>query len=113
MGPKIAQWASIGRGYYRYILADRYDGVCDKDGCDFNHWRMGDRTYYGPGSDFQVDSTRPLTLVTQFITDDGTDTGELVEMRRIYISTSTYGKIIANNVANIPGLTSFNEIKLY
>ena len=26
---------------WTYYL-QRYDGVCDKDGCDFNSWRMGD-----------------------------------------------------------------------
>ncbi len=46
----------------------RYDGLCDKDGCDLNSWRMGDRTFFGPGSNFKVDSTKPMTVVTQFIT---------------------------------------------
>eukprot|EP00091_Calanus_sinicus_P009334 TRINITY_DN2187_c0_g1_i6.p1 TRINITY_DN2187_c0_g1~~TRINITY_DN2187_c0_g1_i6.p1 ORF type:complete len:539 (+),score=164.76 TRINITY_DN2187_c0_g1_i6:266-1882(+) len=86
---------------------NRYDGVCDKDGCDFNHWRMGDETFYGPGSNFKVDSTKPLTLVTQFITDDGTDNGNLVEMRRIYLQN---GNIIANNVANIPGMQAWDSV---
>merc|ERR1712002_369238 len=27
---------------------ERYDGVCDKDGCDFNAWRLGDKTFFGP-----------------------------------------------------------------
>ena len=27
----------------------RYNGVCDKDGCDFHSWRLGDRNYLGPG----------------------------------------------------------------
>jgi len=86
---------------------NRYDGVCDKDGCDFNHWRMGDPTYYGPGSSFKVDSTKPLTLVTQFITSDGTDTGDLTEMRRIYVQD---GKVIANNVANVPGMQQWDSV---
>merc|ERR1711931_26920 len=86
---------------------NRYDGVCDKDGCDFNHWRMGDQNYYGPGSSFTVDSTKPLTLVTQFITSDGTDTGDLTEMRRIYVQD---GKVIANNVANVPGMQQWDSV---
>ena len=32
----------------------RYEGVCDKDGCDFQNWRLGDRTFFGPGSQFKV-----------------------------------------------------------
>ena len=26
------------------IIVQRYDGVCDKDGCDFNTWRNGSAT---------------------------------------------------------------------
>ncbi|CAK4654122.1 unnamed protein product, partial [Aphanomyces euteiches] len=27
---------------------NRFDGVCDKDGCDFNPWRYNNHTFYGP-----------------------------------------------------------------
>jgi hypothetical protein len=37
------------------------------------------------GPSFQLDSTKPIRVVTQFITNDGTATGDLVEMRRFYI----------------------------
>merc|ERR1712215_41012 len=86
---------------------NRYDGVCDKDGCDFNHWRMGDTKYYGPGSGFTIDSTKPVTVVTQFITDDGTDSGNLAEMRRIYVQN---GNVIANSVANVPGMQARDSV---
>lgn len=26
---------------------DRYHGVCDKDGCDSNPFRLGNKTFYG------------------------------------------------------------------
>lgn len=64
--------------------AQRYSGVCDKDGGDFNPYRAGDTTFWGPGSGFAVDSSKPVTVVTQFVTADGTDTGDLVEIRRLY-----------------------------
>ena len=32
--------------------------------------------FFGPGSDFQIDSTKPVTVTTQFITADGTDHGK-------------------------------------
>jgi hypothetical protein len=54
--------------FIHFLLPFRYDGLCDKDGCDLNSWRMGDRTFFGPGSNFKVDSTKPMTVVTQFIT---------------------------------------------
>jgi cellulose 1,4-beta-cellobiosidase len=63
----------------------RFDGVCDKNGCDFNPYRVGAHDFYGPGPQFKLDSTKPMTVVTQFITTDGTDTGDLKEMRRFYV----------------------------
>ncbi len=35
-----------------------YNGVCDKDGCDFASYRLGDRSYYGNGGPFQVKSIK-------------------------------------------------------
>ena len=83
---------------------ERYDGLCDKDGCDFNSWRLGDQTFFGPGSNFAVNSEKPMTVVTQFITNDGTDNGDLVEIRRIYVQD---GKVIDNSFVALPGLFSF------
>jgi hypothetical protein len=62
---------------------DRYNGVCDKDGCDFNSYRMGDKEFIGRGK--AVDTTKKITVVTQFITADGTANGALSEIRRIYV----------------------------
>jgi len=64
---------------------ERYSGVCDKDGCDINPFRMGNRTFFGRGEEFSVNTLRPMTVVTQFLTHDGTDDGDLVEMRRFYV----------------------------
>merc|ERR1712002_78837 len=86
---------------------ERYDGICDKDGCDFNSWRLGDQTFFGPGSEFTVDTTKPMTVVTQFITSDGTDHGDLVEMRRIYVQD---GKVIQNSFSNLPGIDKVDSI---
>ncbi|KAJ7136673.1 glycosyl hydrolase family 7-domain-containing protein [Mycena epipterygia] len=76
------------------------DGVCDKDGCDFNSWRMGDQTFLGPG--MTVDTTQPITVVTQFITADNTTTGTLSEIRRIYVQN---GKVIQNSNTNLAGIS--------
>merc|ERR1711920_547918 len=35
----------------------RYEGVCDKDGCDFNSHRLGDHGFFGRHDGFVVDST--------------------------------------------------------
>merc|ERR1712117_591397 len=55
---------------------ERYDGVCDKDGCDYASFRLGDQSFWGPGS------------------------GELVEIRRKYVQN---GNVIENSVMNIDG----------
>jgi len=34
---------------------NRYNGVCDKDGCDINPYRNGVKDFYGPGK--TIDST--------------------------------------------------------
>ncbi|KAK4168137.1 putative endo-beta-1,4-glucanase celB [Cladorrhinum sp. PSN259] len=80
-------------------------GVCDKNGCGINTYGLGNPSFYGPG--LQVDTSRPFKLVTQFLTDDGTTTGTLTEIRRLYVQG---GKVIPNtaettnnNVKNIPG----------
>merc|ERR1712048_303018 len=73
--------------------AHRFEGVCDKNGCDFATNRMGDKSFYGRGSDHKLDSTKPMTVVTQFVTDDGTDDGKVNEIRRVYYQD---GKKIEN-----------------
>jgi len=63
----------------------RYDGVCDKDGCDINPYRMGNTDFYGRGEEYPVNTLKPMTVVTQFLTTDGTDSGDLSEIRRFYV----------------------------
>lgn len=43
----------------------RYGGHCDKDGCDLNPYRAGVLDFFGPG--MTVDTNKPFTVVTQFI----------------------------------------------
>ena len=71
--------------YLKIPFLKRFDGVCDKDGCDFASYRYGDQNYWGKGSGFTINTeTKKITVVTQFITHDGTDNGDLVEVRRFY-----------------------------
>ncbi|KAF3762714.1 family 7 glycoside hydrolase [Cryphonectria parasitica EP155] len=55
---------------------------CDKSGCGFNPYSQGYQDYWAPGG--TLDTTKPFTVTTQFITDDGTTTGTLTEIKRIY-----------------------------
>jgi cellulose 1,4-beta-cellobiosidase len=85
----------------------RFDGACDKNGCDFQTYRLGNTTFYGPGSNFELDSSKKMTVVTQFITSDGTDTGALVEIRRLYKQGS---KIIKTPSLAVNGKGSYNAL---
>ncbi|KAJ7748315.1 cellobiohydrolaseI [Mycena maculata] len=80
--------------------AERYDALCDKDGCDFNSWRMGNKTFLGPG--LTVDTSSPVTVVTQFLTSDNTTTGTLSEIRRIYVQN---GVVIQNSFTDLSGIS--------
>merc|ERR1712217_776610 len=71
-GPLRCEGKDCGDGG-GWTTGQRYEGKCDADGCDFNSYRMGDRNFYGAGSAFTVDTSRPFTIVTQFLTDDNTD----------------------------------------
>ncbi|KAI8981389.1 cellobiohydrolaseI [Trametes punicea] len=84
---------------------ERYDGICDKDGCDFNSFRMGNQTFLGPGK--IVDTNQKFTVVTQFLTNNNQSSGTLSEIRRLYVQN---GKVIANSKTNIPGMSTFDSI---
>ncbi|KAH9141954.1 hypothetical protein AeRB84_006134, partial [Aphanomyces euteiches] len=51
--------------------------------------------------------TKPITVVTQFITDDGTANGNLVEIKRHYVQN---GKKIDNAPINWAGIDPVNSI---
>ncbi|KAF2364173.1 Glycoside hydrolase family 7, partial [Trinorchestia longiramus] len=76
---------------------DYVNGVCDKTGCENSPSRQNNRLFLGYNETFTVDTNLPFTAVTQFITDDGTDSGALVEIRRIWYQN---GVEIPNPIAN-------------
>ena len=86
---------------------ERFQGVCDKDGCDLNTYRLGEKSFYGASGSFKVDTTKPVTVVTQFLTADGTDTGDLSEIRRFYLQD---GAVIPNSHATILGAGAGDSI---
>lgn len=80
------------------------DGVCDKDGCSWNPYRIGQPDYYGTGADFDVDTTKPFTVVTQFPADAD---GKLVAINRLYVQD---GEIIRAEVVNKEGLPEVDRL---
>jgi cellulose 1,4-beta-cellobiosidase len=63
---------------------------------------MGDKGFLGLGAGFTIDTSKKFTLVTQFISSDGTTSGTLKEIRRIYIQD---GKVYQNSQSQVAGLT--------
>ncbi|KAB5590491.1 1,4-beta-D-glucan cellobiohydrolase [Ceratobasidium theobromae] len=90
-------------GQTRCEGSDCQSGYCDPAGCDFNSFRMGNASFYGK----IVDPSQKMTIVTQFITADGTANGELSEIRRIYVQN---GQVIQNSKTQISGMDSFDSI---
>jgi len=60
---------------------DRFISPTDRDGCDLNAWRMGDQTFYGPGSQFQINTLQPFQVVTRFHAPNG----PLIGIEQFYV----------------------------
>merc|ERR1711988_87998 len=84
----------------------RFDGVCDKNRCDMQTFRLGNKNFFGKGSNFDIDTNQKVTVITQFITEDNTDNGALKEIRRHYIQG---GKVIQTPSSKV-GSGSFDSI---
>jgi len=81
--------------------SNRYGGVCDKDGCDNNPYRLGVTNFFGPG--MTVDTKQPFTVTTQFIAAGG----QLQEVRRIFKQN---GQVFQNPHSSFPSLTQYNSL---
>jgi cellulase len=82
-----------------------YDGICDENGCGWNPYRVNQTDYYGVGDDFDVDTSKPFTVVTQFPADP--TTGKLASIIRLYIQD---GVVIRSEVANKEGLPEIDHL---
>jgi len=78
---------------------DKAANKCDAAGCDYNEYRLGAAYFYGDGG-LSLDARKPFTVVTQFLTDDSKDTGDLSKIHQFYIQD---GKRIDNPVAGVGG----------
>lgn len=76
--------------------AERYNGHCDANGCDFNPYRMGVKDFYGEGK--TLDTSKPFTVVTQF---------ESQSLHQFFIQD---GQKIEMPNANHEGLPETNEV---
>ena len=81
--------------------ANNYKGVGDEYRCNYNAYRMGAHDSHEAGK--QVDTIKPFAVITQFVTSDGTSTGQLTQIKRVYIQGS---KVIANAAVNATGIVA-------
>jgi cellulose 1,4-beta-cellobiosidase len=102
-----AQHSCTGDSCGGTYSSDRYGGDCDPDGCDFNSYRQGNTTFYGPGAAFTLDTTQKVTVVTQFLTGSG---GGLSEIKRFYVQN---GKVIPNSQSDISGVSGNSITQSY
>jgi len=82
-------------------------GICDQAGCEYNPYRQGNPNFYGPGDKFTINTLKPFTVVTQFITDKPGPAGVLSEIRRIYKQN---GKVVQNPRSNVAGLKPYDSL---
>ncbi|KAJ7797724.1 cellobiohydrolaseI [Mycena leptocephala] len=68
--------------------------TCDQAGCDFNSFRMGNTSFFGPG--LTVDTNQKFTVVTQFLGSP------ITSIRRFYVQN---GRVIPNSMSTVPGVT--------
>jgi len=59
------------------------------------------------GKGMLIDTSKPFTVVTQYLTADGTDNGAVSEIKRIYVQN---GHVVPNSAANFPGFKAYDSI---
>lgn len=82
------------------------DGVCDKNGCGWNPYRLNQPEYYGRGANYSVDTTKPFTVVTQFPADES---GKLKEIHRIYVQDDKVIKAEVVKKEGVPAVAFTND----
>ncbi|KAK2794472.1 hypothetical protein FQN52_008050 [Onygenales sp. PD_12] len=76
-------------------------GICDKNGCGYNPYRVGNHEYYG--AEMTVDTSRPFTVVTQFPAEND----KVTSMHRLYIQD---GKVIQNAAVQLPDVPAVDYL---
>jgi cellulase len=80
------------------------NGVCDKNGCAWNPYRVNVTDYYGNSKQFKVDTSRPFSVITQF---PANRRGKLEKIHRMYLQD---GKVVESYTVDAPGLPKVNSL---
>jgi hypothetical protein len=98
--------ASFSEGVSECEYTSSTKPVCDQSGCGLNPFRYGPGTsydaetnndaWYGIGSDFQIDTSKPFTVTTQFhaanITRFYFQSGNRIDLPTLYVVPPTDGR---------------------
>lgn len=74
-------------------------------------YRQGATAFYGKGK--KIDTSSKMTVVTQFITNDKTDDGTLVEIKRFYVQNGVTYANVNSTVAGVPGNSIVIQSPIY
>ncbi|KLU82251.1 hypothetical protein MAPG_01325 [Magnaporthiopsis poae ATCC 64411] len=80
-------------------------GYCDAY-CAWNPYRIKQPYYYGNNNSFKVDTSKPMTVVTQFPTNKA---GKLAEIRRLYVQDGVVIQADAVKVEGLPAINAMND----
>jgi len=72
-------------------------GIGYKNGCDFNSYRRGERSFFSNGADFQHDTSKSMTVGTQLLTHDGSDTGDLAKTHTVFTFKGQGGPLLGGD----------------
>ena len=59
------------------------------------------QTFYGAGHKYKINANEKVTVTTQFITADGTDSGKLSEVKQFYSPARLIACIVAVEVLRL------------
>lgn len=94
-------------GVYLSTLIDECGqdtGVCDEgDAAGTITYITNVTDFYSPAWKYTIDMQQKFIVITQFITDDGTSSGDLIEIRRLYVQS---GRVIRNDAITVDGITT-------
>ncbi|KAF9493865.1 cellulose 1,4-beta-cellobiosidase precursor [Pleurotus eryngii] len=97
---------SEATSYTPHVYRDEGLYRCSGTECGDGNNRYGGN-FLGRGSGKTIDTTKKVTVVTQFITDNNTPTGNLAEIRRVYVQD---GVVYQNSFSAFPSLSQYNSI---
>lgn len=77
-----------------------------RNSCAWNPYRLKQPYYYGNNETFKVDTSKPMTVATQFPANEA---GKLVEIRRLYVQDGVVIRADDAKVEGLPAVDAMND----